>query len=241
MSELRTALRDTYEIHYLRRNEPTDQEGMAQTFADLDAIYGSLLEPLPQGSEILDLGCGGGHLLRWLSTHSNVVPIGVDSSPGQVELSRSAAKGGQVCLADGLDFLTQNPGRFAGIFCFDVLEHIPDEDLLLQWAVKAKAALKPGGFFVCKVPNAANVLGSYSRYLDLTHVRLFTVSSLLQLLNDAARFDDCRVVPVLSTSWKGRLRLAGERQFHKTIYRITGRHVRNEVYTMNVIMVGLNR
>ena len=231
MSQLRAALRDTYEIHYQRRNQPTGHEDAAQTRADLDATYGSLLKNLPAGSEVLDLGCGGGHLLKWMFNYDNVIPIGADSSPGQVEAARNSIKRGEVHLADGLDFLTRNQGRFAGIYCFDVLEHIPGEDLLYEWVLKIKGALKPGGFFCCKVPNRANMLCGYSRYLDLTHVRLFTVSSLLQLLNDAAKFEDCRVMPLRSTCLRGRLRLAGERLTHKVLYRITGRHLSDDVYT----------
>jgi SAM-dependent methyltransferase len=240
MNELRDTLRDTYETHYLRRNQAEAADAYVQTWADLDATYGMLLRPLAAGSPVLDLGCGAGHLLKWLRSHKNIVPVGVDSSPGQAELSRQAAPGVEVTCADGLDYLKANPGRLAGIFCFDVLEHIPSEDGLLDWVRSAKLALRPGGFFCCKVPNGANILGGYSRYLDLTHVRLFTVSSLLQLLSDAAHLEECRVIPFQSTSWKGRLRLAGERQFHKMVYRITGRHV-NEVYTSNVMMVGYQR
>jgi methionine biosynthesis protein MetW len=53
------------------------------------AIISGLVEP---GSKVLDLGCGDGELLAWLSEHKQVIARGVEISPAHV----------QRCIAQGL-------------------------------------------------------------------------------------------------------------------------------------------
>ena len=86
------------------------------------------------------------------------------------------------CLSDGLEYLRSNRDSFDGIFCTDVLEHIPGTANCIEWVQAAHNALRPGGFFVCRCPNAANLTAGFSRYIDLTHERSFTDVSMLQLL-----------------------------------------------------------
>ena len=52
----------------------------------LDRTFGTVLEEAPRPARILDLGCGVGFLLNWLSRQAGVVAVGVDASPGQVEI-----------------------------------------------------------------------------------------------------------------------------------------------------------
>jgi hypothetical protein len=118
------------------------------------------------------------------------------------------------------------------MFCTDVLEHIP-EDALLEWVETARAALAPGGVFVCRVPNAANLTGSQARYIDLTHERCFTVQSLEQLLT-AGGFARSRVLPIRTGHLTGRVRSAMEKLLHRAVYKVCGASA-NGVFTTNLV------
>ena len=100
----------------------------------------------------------------------------------------------------------------------------------------AARALKPGGFFVARSPNAANLAACYSRYIDLTHERCFTSGTMLQLF-EAAGLSDARILPIRSNHLTGRLRLRLEHAFHKVLFRFLGRGPES-VFTSNVCAVG---
>jgi len=104
-----------------------------------------LLTRLPQGADLLELGCGAGEpTTRLLSERFRVT--GVDISPRQVELARAHVPGAVFIQSDmaELDF---SKGQFDGICAFYVFNHFPREELP---ALLAKVALwlKPAGLFV---------------------------------------------------------------------------------------------
>jgi cyclopropane fatty-acyl-phospholipid synthase-like methyltransferase len=237
MSRLHDDLIANYAEQYARVNVSVDPAtAPPRHWKALDLTHGDLIARLPAGSEILDLGCGTGYLLSWLGRHPGIVPVGVDASAGQAALARRFLPDLDIESSEGLDYLRRNAGRFKGIFCTDVLEHLPGDDLRLEWLDAAREALQPGGFFYCRVPNAANLLGARGRYMDLTHDKIFTETSLLQLL-EAARFRSCRVVPIRAAHLSGRVRLAAEALLHKMIYRLCGNTL-ERVFTGNVCAVG---
>ena len=136
--------------------------------------------------------------MYWLGTNPGVVPVGVDLSEDQVAIARTHLPGIEVACADGLTFLRENPERFSGIFCFDLLEHIPQQDDYLVWFEAALEALKPGGFFCCRTPNAANLTGDYSRYMDLTQ--------LLSRFHRSSAFRGCSKFPLANVLFSPRPR-----------------------------------
>jgi SAM-dependent methyltransferase len=237
VSRLQDLVYADYSRHYARMN-PQGLDPRAMTAAWLRAFqrtFGSLTAPLAPGSRVLDLGCGTGYLLNWLARQANVVPVGVEMSPEQVAVGRAALPEVEIHCEDGLAYLKRQPAAFAGIFCFDVLEHIPGDDLLLEWVERARDALLPGGFFCCRVPNAANLFGCYSRHVDITHQRGFTSTSALQLLQ-AGGLTGGRIVPLRGGTWLGSLCLALEALLHRALFRLTSRQG-EEVFTNNVCLV----
>jgi len=240
LSRLRQILNDKYAAHYARVNAITEPAKLpSHRLRTYDLMYGEFIEKLPHGSRVLDLGCGTGQLLYWLYSHSNLNPVGVDSAPGQVEAVRKALPNVQVFCEDGLALLKKNKASFAGVFCFDVLEHISGEDLCLEWMEAARDALVPGGFLICRAPNAASLIACHTRYMDLTHERLFTSSSLLQLF-DAAGFVDCRIVPAREAGLLRKFRLLVEYVLHWTVFLICGR-TSERVFSRNVSAVGFKQ
>jgi 2-polyprenyl-3-methyl-5-hydroxy-6-metoxy-1,4-benzoquinol methylase len=190
------------------------------------------------GGRVLDVGCGAGLLLHWLSARTAIEPFGIDASEGQVALARRNAPRASVEHGEALPYLSAHRERFDGIFCMDVLEHVSQADLL-EWVIGLRAALVPGGFLVCKVPNAANLTGGQLRYIDLTHERSFTRLSLYQLL-EAADLTDCRVLPVRAAHLSGRARLLLERLLHRVVYRVCG-DAGEVVFTRTLTVVALKK
>ena len=240
MSQLREQLVDEYAAHFSRINASLDPRRMAAKDLRLhDRTFGMVLAAAPRPARILDLGCGVGFLLYWLAQQRGVTPLGVDASPSQLDLARRALPDLEITCSDGLDYLRANPDSFDGIFCTDVLEHIPGTANCIEWVQAARAALRPDGFFVCRCPNGANLTAGFSRYIDLTHERSFTEISMLQLL-EAGGLKDARILPIRAGHWAGTVRQWVEHGLHRAVYRICGQSAAHQ-FTNNVCAVGYRR
>lgn len=237
MSTLHTIATRQYTEHYARMNPALDPAQMPRrVYRNMDLMYGELISGLPPASVVGDLGCGTGYLLYWLAAKPHVVPVGVDACETQAEIARSAVPRARVHCADVLDFLKHYSGYFAALFCIDVLEHMEDDERVLELLTSALRSLRPGGFLVCRVPNAAHILGSYSRYLDITHHRSFTSHSLRQAFQ-AAGFKQVRLIPARSSILLGKLRLGLEHVFHQALFLLGG-YTSERIFTQNVTAVG---
>jgi O-antigen chain-terminating methyltransferase len=122
-----------------------------------------------QAGPVLDLGCGRGEFLD-LCREAKVEARGVDSDPGMVAACRAA--GLDVEQADGLAYLMEQPnGSLGGVFCAQVIEHLPPEALVALVRL-AHAKLRPGGVLLCETPNPACLtVFSGAFYVDLTHLK----------------------------------------------------------------------
>jgi SAM-dependent methyltransferase len=81
-----------------------------------------VLELIPEGGAVLDLGCGAGLVTADLTTRARVV--GVDISAGQLELARRNAPAARFVRADMVD-LAFLPGSFDAVVAFWTLIHVP--------------------------------------------------------------------------------------------------------------------
>jgi ubiquinone/menaquinone biosynthesis C-methylase UbiE len=94
------------------------------------------------GGPVLDVGCGPGWLTRDLSSRGLAV-AGIDISTAMLRVARTNNPG----LGFAAASLTQIPvadGATAGVFCWYVLHHVPDEDL--QAAIRELVrVIVPGG------------------------------------------------------------------------------------------------
>lgn len=236
LNRLSTKLLENYATHYKCVNRSAT-EICGESRDSFRVMYGRHLTRLPQNSLVLDAGCGTGLSLQHLSAFKNVKPSGVDISQGQIDIARAALPGADLTCSDALTYLKARKKTFAGIFCMDVIEHVPTGNDCLDLLEALCGALTPGGFCIIRTPNAANLISSYSRYMDATHERIFTRTSLLQLM-DAAGFQDCEVMPVKSPHLTGKVRLGIEHAIHRVLFRICGSGL-ERVFTSNVICIGL--
>lgn len=223
-----------YDRHYVGAS-PSAQD-KKRIFAAYAAQFGQLVDGQNQGS-LLDVGCGSGLLLEWLSTACPQSLLqGVDASDVMSRLSEKNLHGkASIHHGNGIDFLRQHPDTYQGIFATDILEHMED-DVLLGFLDAALAALKPGGFLAVKVPNMANFSSTELRYRDATHVRGFTEKSLLQCFK-AFGFSALVCYGTIPHSLGMRIRTCVESLLHRLIYRVCG-HSDISIFTRTITAVG---
>jgi 2-polyprenyl-3-methyl-5-hydroxy-6-metoxy-1,4-benzoquinol methylase len=163
------------------------------TAADLS--YRRQLRPhLPaktHGRRVLDIGCGQGDLVRLLLS-DGFDAWGVDHSPEQVEVARRAGLD-RIELGDFHAYLDSTRYSWDAVIATDVLEHL-DKAQIVRTLDHARQALRPGGVFIARVPNAVSPMGGCVMYGDFTHQTWFTRRSVMQLAA-VAGFDSVHVFP----------------------------------------------
>jgi len=164
----------------------------ADLLASIQPVFRKLLTPyLPvkKDARILDLGSGYGEFLYFLQRQGYEAAAGVDLDPKQVEIGRSLGVRNLTC-GDARQLLRESSGQLDFVSAIDVLEHFPKEKAI-ELLNLIYAALRPGGRFLCQVPNAAAFYLPLF-YMDFTHETPFAPSSLKQAL-EMGGFVDVRV------------------------------------------------
>lgn len=117
---------------------------------------------------ILDIGSGRGEFLK-LMKKNKLGAKGIDINKNMVE--RSIHKGLDAIEGDATEYLLKTkPQTLGAIAGFHIVEHIPFNQLLRLFTA-AHAALTEGGFVLFETPNPENIIvGSYSFYLDPSHL-----------------------------------------------------------------------
>ncbi|MFN7939032.1 MAG: class I SAM-dependent methyltransferase [Bryobacteraceae bacterium] len=134
-------------------------------------------------SEVLDIGCGRGEFLELLRDEGLLVK-GIDSNAELVSICRS--KGLYAEQADLFHYLGElDEASLDGIFCAQVVEHLPPERLP-EFLSLAAAALRPRGKIVLETPNpeCLAIFASHF-YLDPTHQRPIPAHLLVFFLEEA--------------------------------------------------------
>lgn len=151
---------------------------------------------------VLDVGCGRGVFLDLMSA-AGIDAIGVDHAQESLDYCRS--KGLSVFCGHAHSFLAANPGRFGGIFCSHVIEHMGYEEAL-NFLELCMQALRPGGRILLVTPNPEDIaIITEIFWLDPTHVRPYP-RLLLESMLEATGFE------VLSSKqFLGSWRMVGRR------------------------------
>lgn len=123
-----------------QRNIAEGLEGTARRLAVFEALA------VRSGQAILDLGCGGGHLVRDLGSAVGVRGrvVGLDASPQQLESAAelcSALPWVELIEADATDLPFEN-ASFDSIASIQMLEYVEDVDKAL---LQARRVLRSGG------------------------------------------------------------------------------------------------
>jgi len=174
----------------------------------LSASHRIVLEEVPDGARVLDVGCATGYLAAELARRGCVVD-GIEFDPDAARQARAHCR--EVVAGD-----LEAPATHAEVermlagarpdvvVCADVLEHLRDPWTVLAWL---RALLAPGGRAIISVPNIAHwtarraLLTGRFDYADFglfdrTHLRFFTRESARELATragfaiDEERFSD---------------------------------------------------
>jgi methionine biosynthesis protein MetW len=155
----------------------------------LSEAHRLVLDAVPDGAHVLDVGCAGGHLAAELARRGCEV-LGV-------ELDGSAARARGVEVLEGsIDdpaLRARLPGELDAILCADVLEHLPRPEETLAFLA---GRLRAGGRAIVSLPNAGHwtmrralLRGRFPQedfgLFDRTHLRWFTRASARALVEGA--------------------------------------------------------
>ena len=153
-----------------------------------------------RGKRFLDYGCGAGMFVVHAAREAALEVVGVDAVETALSTARLfARKEGleHLCTfihSDKFPRLSTRP-RFDVILMKDVIEHVPDDQALLEDAAEA---IPPGGHLVLSTQNSLSlnylIQATYHRGLrgdknwfgwDETHLRFYTPISLQKMLKQA--------------------------------------------------------
>jgi len=122
---------------------------------------------------VLEVGFGNGSFLSFLKE------LGIKTSGVELEkeLVLTAKRKGYKAYQD----IKEITEKFDLIVCFDVLEHIPQEDTV-AFLKELEEMLLPFGKIIIRVPNGASPLGLTNQNGDPTHVNTLTASKMAYYL-----------------------------------------------------------
>jgi len=157
--------------------------------------YSVYKQYLPQDKKvkILDIGCGTGYFLYFLSQNGYKNIQGIDISPQMISICQANFPFIQTENIDAHAYLKNKESFYDVIVTNDVLEHIPKTMTIDLLSLFYKSLSMKGKLFI-KVPNLGNLFSLRLRYTDFTHEVGFTESSLRQVLYIAG-FRDIKIVP----------------------------------------------
>lgn len=135
---------------------------------------------------VLDLGCGGGHLLARLAA---LIPtaqlVGLDYSLSAIAEARRVVPSAQLVVADALEPPFPS-GTFDAVLCTNLWEHV---DSPVALARSMHRVLKPGGQLVLSTPsryrfqNLRRALrGRDMAFMSTMHVTEYSVGQVLEML-----------------------------------------------------------
>ena len=127
-----------------------------------------------KGLDVLDLGCGTGHLSRMLERDNRIVSY--DPAFEGVKTTRERRRTRGAFVVGGGEHLPFRDESFDAILLIDVLEHIADDAGVAR---EARRVLRPGGRVLCMVPENQAL---YSRTDAANgHLRRYHKDELLQI------------------------------------------------------------
>ena len=164
-----------------------------------------IVERVPRGSAVLELGTATGYLGRFLGEQWDCTVDGVELIEDMASVARPAYR--RMVVADLEEKLLREhfpAGGYDVVICADVLEHLYNPAAIVA---QIKGLLKPGGRLIVSVPNMAyaglvlDLIAGNFEYtelglLDRTHIRFFTRATVTRMIEEQGfRITDVETVP----------------------------------------------
>ena len=151
-----------------------------------------------QPDDVLDLGCGPGHLTHRIRTLTDGTVVGIDRSQGMIEEARHTYSSATISFRVGEAETLDAVDEFDAIFCNSAFQWFRDASLAVTNCYRA---LRSGGRIAMQAPATANYCPNFIRAVEalladsrtreaFTHFRppwflLETAEAYANLFNDA--------------------------------------------------------
>ena len=132
--------------------------------ADISAQFNAAKTPFPPGTLALDIGFGNGRLLGY-GAKRHWQMHGTELNEGLVERARKS--GFDAVYSEDLSPFPDS--SFNLVVAFDVMEHIP-QDQILGFLAQVQRVLLDGGVFLARFPNGDSPFGLQIQNGDPTHL-----------------------------------------------------------------------
>ncbi|MCS7053689.1 MAG: class I SAM-dependent methyltransferase [Ignavibacterium sp.] len=178
----REILYSKYHSSFKSITSSDDKKNIKNLFEHYDYKIYPLIKGFDKSSNILELGCGPGYLINYLSSKGFNKIKGIDISKEQIQIAKAANY--DVMEIDVFEFFKNNNEKYDLIFAFDFLEHFT-KDELIELSHIIYENLNDNGIFLARTPNGQGVFAGYVIYGDLTHQTIFNPNSFIQLMSQA--------------------------------------------------------
>jgi len=136
----------------------------------------------PPSGRVLEVGCGLGHLLTWLTDRYEV--YGVDINEAALAEARRNVPQGQFALLSAEDLSAYADGYFAIVIAKHVVEHLHQPKRAIA---EISRVLRPGGLLLMATPNLDSPMRArkgqnWIGYKDPTHISLLPPAEWLDIL-----------------------------------------------------------
>ena len=162
-------------------NSYADWKGWERCFQfdgrDDQYFRGEMRDVPVAGRRVFEVGFGSGSFLAWAAAQGAIVS-GCDLIPGVVE--RGQSLGYDARLGDPRAVIDEATERFDIIVAFDVLEHIPSDELI-PFMKFLTGLLKEGGVLIARTPNGESPFGGFCQHGDITHVTTLSNQKFRQI------------------------------------------------------------
>lgn len=150
-----------------------------------------------QGTKLLNVGCGAG-LFNRLAAQAGARVVGIEPDCASLDLAREEAAGYDIELRHGDVFSIKTDEQFDVIVIHDVLEHIKDDERVLEYLSQL---LSEEGRVVISVPALPILFGFHDE--NLGHYRRYTKYTLARVMRAhftlvRSRYFGASFVPVVA-------------------------------------------
>ncbi len=137
-----------------------------------EELFALIMERIPEGAKVLDVGCGVGRLSKLIKAQRNAEVTCLDFSDWACEQLK---KEGFNTIVSSLPKIPLPDNTFDIAVATEVFEHLDHPEKTIAQMVRV---VKPGGIVMCSVPNDA-----LHPHEELEHQQIYTIDKITSMLS----------------------------------------------------------